>query len=91
MTNTKLLKFHKLGENQLFSFSSSLIFPDLINRFLLRNVKHYARLKRIAERGVVRMNLVLPAQNLLSKFSNRVQFMLYFLLFEALTLQTPRV
>jgi hypothetical protein len=80
---TVLLKLPFFTGNSFFSFSSSSLIPDLFNRFGFISSTFY--------KIFIEFNFKLPLENILSKFKNRIHFVLYYLFFELLVSQKPRI
>lgn len=70
--------------NSFFSFSSSILVADFFNRFGFFFRPEFCR-------AFVEFNFKLPFENILSKFKNRIHFLLYYLFFELLVSQKPRI
>jgi len=70
--------------SSFFSFSSSILVADFFNRFgFFFRPDFYC--------AFVEFNFKLPFENILSKFKNRIHFLLYYLFFELLVSQKPRI
>jgi len=85
-------KFIYIGGNSLPSFSSSILTPDIFNRFgAFLTINKAVNLSSVFDSIFIEFNFKLPFNNLLSKFKNRIHFLLYFLFFELLVSQKPKI
>lgn len=72
-------------------FNSSVLSPDLLNRFLIKSELFNSLNNSGLFNLSVEFKFKLPLSNSFSKFRNRVHFLLYYLFFELLTGQRPLV
>lgn len=80
-----------VGGNSFLSFSSSVLVSDLSARFGLSFNQISSVLNSVFYKIFVDFSFKLPFNNILSKFKNRVHFLLYYLFFEILTSQKPKI